>query len=348
MALRSPELKAAPHLLCDWVELKALSTPLGQFRLSSLRRLWDVNRETEASDPEGKDVREEDTDQYGVSGVDDEVFIDSISDEIADRASALGASYPFEIDDSNCVKVNSPPTHGGFMYVFCLLLTHSNGKSLFDGTWLPQVDHKVRDLFQACSTVAAAGEVQGCAVSFGWPRPNNSLPFLAKLRQVYAEFGEGIVVDVRLPGTSPFSKDEEIDVIAWRPRPDRAPGTQYLLGQVASGDNWMSKSILGPPIDSFHRNWFHPPPPSQAQATIFIPHAVAPVDGESTRRDRLDILTSRFGIVIDRFRLPLLVTKGMDLARDTGGSLLIERIDDMDTIGWWVVQQINSLHVAAS
>lgn len=40
---------------------------------------------------------------------------------------------------------------------------------------------------------------------------------------------------------SPMVKDEEIDVIAWKPREDKTPGTYYLLGQVASGDKWVQQ-----------------------------------------------------------------------------------------------------------
>lgn len=343
MPLRSPGLKSAPHLVSDWVELTALSTPRGVFRLSSLRRLWDVSRESENSDPEGETEREADTDQDGVSGDDVDIFIDSISEEIADRAKALGDAYPFKLDSSNCLTVHASPTVGGILYVFCLLLTHSNGHELLDGSWRPAVNHRVRDLFQACSTVAAAGEIQGCAISFGWPRPDNNTAFLPRLQEVYREFGEGVVVTVRRPGTSPFSKDEEIDVIAWRPQADHAPGTLYLLGQVASGDNWMSKSIVGQPINSFHRDWFEPPPPSPPLASIFIPHAVPPIDSQGTRRERLDVLTAKFGIIFDRLRLPRKAADGIALA-STNNALLIERVRDIDSIRPWVIAQINELH----
>ena len=345
MALRQPQLKSPPHLLCDWLELKALASTDGTFRLGTLRRLWDISRESEDSDPEGLRAREGDTDVDGVCGSDDEVFIDSISDEIGDRIQALGTSYPFRITAGNVLRVFGPPNDGGYTYLFCLLLTHANGAELLTGRWYPQVDHRVRDLFQACSTVAAAAEIKGCAISFGWPRPNSNPPFLTRLRAVYALFGEGQVVAKARPGVSPCPKDEEIDVIAWRPRPDKAPGTTYMLGQVASGDNWEGKPIKGGPIESFHRNWFEPPPASAAQtlASIFIPHAVPTIGVDGTRKERLDVISVLYGFVFDRMRLPRLTQEGAELARKDRTGLVIERTDSLPAIGHWVNDQLMAL-----
>ena len=186
----------------------------------------------------------------------------------------------------------------------------------------------------------------GCSVSFGWPRPTRE-PFLEKLREIYTLFGEGNVVDTARPGVSPWVKDEEIDVIAWRPMADRGAGTMYLLGQVASGDNWEGKSIKGGPIDSFHHNWFRPPPPSVAQSAIFIPHAVPPVQMSGTRRERLAAITVRFGTVFDRLRLPAATQKGLDLHNEQRQNVRIERVDDIAVIGHWVNEQIVSLQGAA-
>lgn len=344
MAIRQPQLKSAPYLLCDWLELKALSSKLGSFRLGTLRRLWDISRESEGSDPEGRMGREDDTDIDGVSGSDDDAFIDSISDEIGDRVQALGTSYPFRLTNGNALQVVGPPNDGGYTYLFCLLLTHANGAELLSGPWFPRVDNGVRDLFQGCSTIAAAAEIQGCAISFGWPRPNQNPPFLQRLREVYELFGEGVVVPQPRPGVSPCPKDEEIDVIAWRPRPDNSPGKTYMLGQVASGNNWEGKPIKGAPIDNFHRNWFQPPPPSQPLASIFIPHAVPPIGIEGTRRERLDAITARYGVIIDRMRLPRLTQEGCALARERRPELVIERTDSLRAIAHWVNEQIHDLH----
>lgn len=346
MALKPPPLKAPPHLLCDWIELRTIATPLGHYRLGSLKRAWDVSRESEDSDPEGFTGRETDTDVEGVSGADEDAFLDAITDEIGDRIQALGDTYPFVLDHGNLLRVVEPSSMGGYVYLFCLLLTYSTGGELFDGSWYPDVTHTTRDLFQACSTVAAAGEVRGCAISFGWPRPNGNPPFLRRLAQVYALFGEGTVVSKPRRGVSPCPKDEEIDVIAWRPRADRAAGTEYLLGQVASGGDWMSKPIHGAPIDTFHRNWFEPPPASPAKGSIFIPRLVEPIDLNGTRRDRMDAITARYGVIVDRLRLPRLMQEGLALSLTDRHNITVERIDDLEKISRWVLVQIRALHQA--
>ena len=281
-----------------------------------------------------------------MAGGDDDRFFDSLEAEVEERLRSLDRSYPFKLVSGSKFEVDGPPTDGGYMYLFCLFLSHASGRELFDGSWLPAVDNRIRDLFQVCSTLAAAAEVQGCAVAFGWPRPGH-VPFLAKLRHVYELFGEGKVVDRRRPGVSPYAKDEEIDVIAWRPRADKAAGTNYLLGQVASGENWEGKAIKGGPIESFHNNWFDAKPGSTVRPAIFIPHSVPPVEVSGTRRERMAVIVHKYGEVIDRLRLPRSSQEGLDLVATSGGTLYIERADEIHAIGHWVNAQINLLQRAS-
>lgn len=345
MPLKLPPLKAASSTIADWVEIRALADPAGSFRLSRIKRFWDTHRESEDADPEGLHAREDDTDEQGVSGADDDAFLDALTDELAERSRALGGMYPFDIAASGLTLSLKPDLSiGQVVYLFCLLLTNSREGDILSGAWEPAIDNQVRDLFQACSTVAAAGEIRGCAVSFGWPRPDENPPFLHKLRQVYDRFGEGVPVPQPRPGASLWAKDEEIDVIAWRPRLDGAAGTAYMLGQVASGDNWEAKSIKGGPIDYFHRTWFDPAPPSTPIPSIFIPHAVPPFS-EGTRRERMDLLVARFGTIFDRLRLPLLTSEGQEFAVENP-ELLIERVTDLQQIGPWVNSQISALRAA--
>ena len=288
-------------------------------------------------------AREENTDEDGFSGEDVDAFLDSISDEIIERENALGGTYPFELERNGAAfKLKNQINDGGYIYLFCLLLSNNKAGDILDGKWIPEITHATRDLFQACSTLAAAGNVDGCAISFGWPRPDSNPPFLQRLKDVYAIFGEGVVRNTPLPGASPSPKDEEIDVIAWKPTLDRAPGTTYMLGQVASGANWEAKSVKGPPIESFHRNWFMPPPSSEVTAAIFIPHLVAP-NQTGSRRDVMDQHTATYGRVIDRLRLPHFAHLGIRLADMPGQTMLIERRDDVAEIITWVQTQLQAL-----
>lgn len=355
MAINPPPLKANPSILCDWVELTTLANGRGVFRLNQLKRFWDTHRETENSDPEGQHRREEDTDEQGVGGEDDDAFLDSVIEELADRAQSLSNSYPFEFDEHGTgtrFSLKTALTEGAVIYLFCLILSNSKRGDILDGGWLPNIDNTTRDLFQACATLAAAGEVRGCAISFGWPRPNDNPPFLQRLREVYALFGEGEVVTQPRLGVSPSPKDEEIDIVAWKPRQDNAAGTDYLLGQVASGDNWEAKSIKGSSIDSFHHNWFLQAPPSEPKSSIFIPHLIHAIErGTGTRRDMMNAKTAKFGIIFDRLRLPFLATLGIDIAdgiEDVGMPVVIERRGDLHKIGLWVNHEIGRLRTATA
>jgi hypothetical protein len=345
MPIKQPTLKGQQADLADWIEVTTLASPDGTYRLNSLKRYWDTHRETETSDPEGKETREESTDDEGVGGADDDAFLDSINDELGERETALKGSYPFAFSGTRfSLKPVEKITNGGYCYLFCLLVSNCKAGDIFNGQWLPDIDNVVRDLFQACSTLAAAGEVSGCAISFGWPRPTGNPPFLEKLKTVYTAFGEGKCVNTQRPGVSPNVKDAAIDVIAWRPRPDRSAGKEYLLGQVASGDNWEAKSIKGGPIEKFHRDWFTQPPASQATASIFIPHAMPPI-GDGGRRERMDSATANFGRIFDRLLLPSFLAKGIDLAKEDG-DLIIERLHDFPKVIDWVDRQMSSLRAA--
>ena len=339
--LRPLPLRAAPNVLCDWIEFKVLSGERGFYRLAEMRRLWDTSREYEDADPEGQRRREDDTDDDGVRGGDEDIFLDSITDELHTREESLGVCYPFVQDHRLRVTLKDDLCHGAYAYLFCLMLSHSNPGEVLSGDWMPEVDHTTRDLFQACATLAAAGEVSGNAFSFGWPRPNENPRFLDALRTIYGHFGEGRVRSLPLAGASPSPKDEEIDVVAWRPRADRAAGTYYLLGQVASGDNWEAKTIVGGPIRNFHELWFDEIPPSPPTASIFIPHAVPP-NATGNRRERMSVLTRKFGVIFDRLRLPRAVEDGIRLAA-AHPELRIERLDAVRPVGEWVDRQLANM-----
>ena len=140
-------------------------------------------------------------------------------------------------------------------------------------------------------------------------------------------------------------KDEEIDVIAWQPRPDKTAGTFYVLGQVASGDNWTGKSIKSS-IDYFHTTWFSTRPPSTPSPAIFIPHAVPPM-GEGNRKERIALLTEKFGMIFDRMLLPKMSDEGYILAKNSNNNFTVERVDDSTEIEAWVTAQIESLKNSA-
>ena len=348
MPLNLPPLKDRTDVLADWVELRTLADSNGVFQFSKLKRYWDTQRNSEDTDVEGRHTEEENTDEEGVSGYDEDKFLDAITDELGERSKKLASSYPFHFsDDGLRFTLKQDLSLGCWTYLLCILFDHNKVGEMWSGKWIPSITNIERDLLQVCSTLAAASMVRGCAVSFGWPRPNSNPPFLQKLKEVYEKFGEGRPRQTALRGASPMVKDEEIDIIAWQPRTDGAAGTIYMLGQVASGDNWRGKSILGGPIRYFHETWFEIIPPSEPLAAIFIPHAVPPM-GEGTRKDRIERLTVGYGMLFDRMMLPRMTQDGHLLAMDATKNFYIERVDECPKIQLWVDAQINSLRLLSA
>ncbi len=348
MPLNLPPLKDRTDVLADWVELRTLADSDGVFLFSKLKRYWDTHRNSEDTDVEGRRTEEKNTDEEGVSGHDEDKFLDAVTDELGERSKKLSSSYPFHFSgDGLRFTLKQDISLGGWTYLLCILFDHHKVGEMWTGKWIPNITNTERDLFQVCSTLAAASQVHGCAISFGWPRPNSNPPFLQKLKEVYEKFGEGRPRQTALPGASPMVKDEEIDIIAWQPRTDGAAGTLYMLGQVASGKDWKSKSILGGPIKYFHQTWFEVIPPSEPLAAIFFPHAVPPM-GEGTRKDRIERLTAGFGMLFDRMILPRMTQDGHLLAMDATKNFCIERADESPKVGVWVNEQISSLRLLSA
>jgi hypothetical protein len=317
--------------ICDWFELYTLSSEYYAAGFHELARVWDKRNNTESADSEE-------------NATDAQDFLEEIYQEIRNRIELLGECYPFRFSENNqeLIFLNDDLNDGSKIYVFCLFISHTNNKVIFDKPSFYVINNRVRDLFQACATWAAAGLVDGHSYSFGFPRPDQT-GFLEKLAIIYQRFGDGKVMDEPLPGVSKSPKDEEIDIISWHPRADLAPGTYYILGQVASGKNWIDKSIKGA-IEGFHGNWLSPIPASTPISAMFIPFIIEPVKNENIS-DRLGVLTRRLGHIYHRLLIPVLARKGLELGRSRK-NLVIERIEDAAEISNWIEKVISDFREA--
>ncbi|WP_434107945.1 hypothetical protein [Paraburkholderia caffeinilytica] len=339
MPLAQLPLDCEVHVIADWFEFYVLMSEFSSASFRDIQRMWDRRRNAENSAPDGR--KEE---FFGHDG--DEQFLETILQEIRNRIEYLGEAYPFEFNASEeGLLVKEELKVGHTVYLFCLLLSNVNNAAIFElDQFSYELDNFVRDLFQACSTWAAAAVLSGSACSFGFPRPDGS-NFLNKLREVYALFGEGEVRAAPLPGVSSSPKDEGIDVIAWGHRTDAAPGRFYVLGQVATGGNWPGKSVVEY-IRPFHENWFSEIPPSPPTAALFIPHCV-PLTGEATLKQQVSILTRRYGQVYYRYVIPKLADSGHALACNDE-KLSIERADDIEHIRTWVADTLDKMRESAA
>jgi hypothetical protein len=128
-------------------------------------------------------------------------------------------------------------------------------------------------------------------------------------------------------------KDEGIDVISWWPEPDNRVGRGFVVGQVASGNDWVKKSVK-PMVDIFIKEWFIVAPASAPHPTIFVPFLV----GNEGHFRRVSI---SHGYVIDRLRLPPLAARAAELLR--GGVVPIERTGELPAITAWINTHKSSL-----
>jgi hypothetical protein len=337
MPLAQVPLDCDPEVIADWFEFHVLCSEFSFGQIRMLQRAWDKRKNSENANPEGREVND---------NAADELFVETIINVFRERIECLNDDYPFKFNNSGEeLQIKNELTDGAILYLFCLFLSNFNNSEIFElDKFSYELTNRVRDLFGACSTWAAAGFINGAAIAFGFPRPDGS-PFLAKLRECYGFMGEGQVRDEPLPGVSTNPKDEGVDVIAWAPRPDRAPGKPYVLGQVASGGNWPNKSIKEY-FRPFHENWFSEIPASDPVAALFIPFCITLVSGADLQQ-QVKILTKRYGQVHYRYTLPRLAQNGLHLAANNR-NLIIERVDEMPEIKAWVIELIDKMKYAAA
>jgi hypothetical protein len=319
--------------LADWLELNALSSPDGRIGFGTL-----VSAVSLSADEQSEDIAEEDTK--------DEQLVLSVQGEISRRCKSIGEDYPFQIDDKGRhLSTKAGLSDAGAVYLFCLFLSHAHDRTVIPKRLAPRVTNRVRDLFQASATVAAGGFVQGPAVSFGWPRPGRT-GFLKALHEVYTRFGDGKPVRRPRPAASAQVKDDGIDLIAWRLPVDSLPGTQYLLAQVASGEDWVHKSVV---TDSrhFHKYWFEHQPACQHQDAMFMPFCLEPpeivqtgVSYDEVLTDHMQSLSYRHGNVFYRYKIAKYFAEGLRIHKEVHA---IERTGDLPKIVRWVRRYLERL-----
>jgi len=306
-------------LLADWVEFQVLTSEFDAYRVNELMRLSD-----EDQDSENPNIAEQDA-------INEEVLQTALN-ELQFRIDTLGLSYPFHFEaDSSELVLNEAITSGGYVYLYCLFFSHVKREEVILSN--PPHSNTDRDLLQICSTLAAAGSLQANAVSFGFPRPDNS-NFMNALKTTWRKLGDGEVVDTIPSGAPTSEKDARIDVIAWNSTPDNGAGKHYLLGQVATGKNWQNKSILGE-IKPFHDIWFTRTPASTATPAMFIPFCLD-VTPPATLKEAVYYATLKFGLMFYRYRLPYFANIGYELAKDNNNGLYIDRYNEFHKVVQYV------------
>lgn len=322
--------------VADWLELKAICSQGSRVSFSTLASATAIGDEEQ-----NPDIAEEDQEE-------DELILTAQAD-IERRRANIGNDYPFRIDDNGRVlRFVTPLSKAGSVYLFCLFLSHAADHTIVPRDLAPHVTNKVRDLFQACATVAAGGYVRGPSMSFGFPRPDGK-DFLRALRNVYRLFGDGKPCAKPRKASPKNVKDNGIDIIAWCHSIDNLPATHYLVGQVASGRDWVDKSVK-PDREHFHDYWFTCKPGSQTEDAMFIPFELEPESWKGVR-DYHDLLTDhmqsvayRYGTLFYRDRVVKHLADGLQLI--TSEKTNIQRADEITEVQRWVKKYTERLRAA--
>jgi len=284
----TPPIEDGISNLTDWVELKAIFSDFHIFSLSELSSLTE-----EYEDEENVNFVEQDRDN--------EDTVLKVTDEICTRQQVLQDAYPFELGNNNhAIRLKNETFNiGHWIYLYCLIISHAKPDGV--NTKELTLNNQDRDILQIASVYAAAGHL-GEAFSFGFPRSDHS-NFFEALAKTFTLFNEGKALDCPRPGYSPTIKDGEVDIVAWQPMNDNRPGKLFMLGQVATGNNWQEKSIknaIETFLDTCH---FSDTPKSTPIPAMFIPYCIDEQYNGSTH-DVILRLTKQFGIIYYRLRLP--------------------------------------------
>lgn len=259
-----------------------------------------------------------------------EDLVSATVSRIETRVRALGPSaYPYELDPHGhtltCQLASNSVGHA--TYVLSLVLSNLRALSpiLVGSPMHPDQSEepKIRQYFQYAATSGLAAEIQGCAWSFGFPRPDGS-SFLDKLKEIWAVLRDG-VVGPQL-GAPAHAKDDQVDVFAARMHADGLPGFLLAAAQVATGSNVRDKSLTGH-LRAFASRWF-----AQQPVTRFVPYMIVPF---ATKDDTFLDDVRYMGNVLHRLRLPRRVAEASRLVQE---GYTIEAYDHLSEIVDWVAQ----------
>lgn len=255
--------------LADWLELCALGSPDGN---------------ASAGDLESALKRGALLDEDGPEAIQQKLM--EVFEELEERVNAAQSAYPFTVSApmiSLRLDWREYPA-----YVFCLCLSYFGYKHKKGSK-----DHP-RRWFEHISRDAAQHYLGGSALRFGSPRLQAELPksFRSAIAHVCSRLKEG---EGYRSGGLPDRKDDDLDIVAWKPFPDELPGKLILFGNCASERDWegSKKTQLSP--EPFCSDWMIDPPKCQIIKSLFIPHRV--------ERQRFVPLLKRAGIIFDRCRI---------------------------------------------
>lgn len=312
MPIDSPLSNDTRSQFADWLEVLALVRPRHVATRSEVLGLLDLLEPEDSShgeeDDNGEKLDEEILEDQRLAAADD------VLDEFTNRQQILGGLYPFDVavrGASWSIQPSEPAAEdeteiARLCYKFCLLTSAIRDKRI-KGKAVPVLEASMPVHFQALSTESAAEVIGGVSFSFGWPRPDASA-FRPALSQLHQQLMLGAPLTFEPLWSSGKEKDAGVDVVAWREFDDAQPGKLILFGQVASGNDWTTKSIKNDTPGFF--SWYSERPTEHHIPAIFIPfpqhHECKGKKFESFEAVAFAqawLREQEFGLVVDRLRI---------------------------------------------
>ena len=192
MPINPPLPRDTRSLLTDWLEVEALVRPRQVATRSDILGLYDlmdgeehgIENDGATGDDLEREILEEDRAECA----------DEVLNEIEYRAEVLRDDYPFAVETRGqqwrIMPADANPDNrveaARTCYLFCLLVSAIRDDRVHGGT-VESLRRSMANHFQAIATEAAAGVLNGKAISFGWPRPEGTgfRPALAEARAVH-------------------------------------------------------------------------------------------------------------------------------------------------------------------
>jgi hypothetical protein len=280
MNKRPPLLTDKPNDHLDHLEHCALTDPDGNASGSQLRSDLVIPGSEDALDHE----------ETFTSSVSEhiEAAIDAALTEAEYRITACSAKYyPFSLRRK--VLLNRDLQLSS-VYTFLL------GLSLFgEGAVVGSNGAKLFEDVCSCASQVYFGSPQTPAKNyvFGFPRRIGAKDFVGAIEELCLQkIGEG-TPDKKFPAAN-IMKDAGLDIVTWRPFPDRRTSKLIAFGQCATGGNWWGKRHELQP-GNWCRTWMLKTPHVIPIKMFFVPHAVS--------NDEWAELGYQAGIIFDRFRI---------------------------------------------
>ena len=343
--------------LADWVEIRALTSPRGFITSNEIYRL--IN-----SDSDGDDHGTE-FDSVTGEALETEIIeskadgeIERLYKELQYRSDLCGQNYPFSVIGDEGEKsfagafrvvshFNEPSAGNKYTFYILGLLETGVRDKIVSPKNIVTTHHHLGLLFQVASCLALGCYLRGDTVWFGFPRPDHT-SFLPALTKAFARYGCHTIPSSVPPGFPTNLKDAGIDIIAWINFGDSRGASTIVCGQVASGNDWSTKTLLG--FMAKFANWFTPPALAHLTPAILIPfpiHHSLEENKEKVWEDEANgkmlYDSSEFGVIFDRFRIAKFAAAAFDLPEEVKSK--IDGFDQIEMVTAWIAEILSELQL---